>query len=160
MNKALVFQHLIKALQSQLDTAEKAAKQAYESATHKENVAENKYDTLGLEASYLAEGQAKRVAQCREALTIAKQLSTQQKAQSEAIKVGSVVTLCNANNEKQLFLISPIAGGTKLEFQGQHITVITPSSPVGKQLIGLKRWDEVALNILNEPQHVEVQAIH
>jgi len=160
LNKALVFQHLINALQSQLETAERAAKQAYESATHQENVAENKYDTLGLEASYLAEGQAKRVAQCREALTIAMQLSIRQIQQTETIQVGSLVSLCNATNDKQRFLISPIAGGTKLEIQGEQITVLTPSSPVGKQLLGLKLWDEVVLNTLNEPQHMEVQAIH
>ena len=32
--------------------------------THEENIAENKYDTLGLEAAYLAQGQAQRVNEC------------------------------------------------------------------------------------------------
>jgi len=33
---------------------------AHETATHEENIAENKYVTLGLEAAYLATGQARR----------------------------------------------------------------------------------------------------
>ena len=37
-----------------LELLQRAAQTAYEAATHAENIAENKYDTLGLEASYLS----------------------------------------------------------------------------------------------------------
>ena len=61
MNKTTVHQLIIDKLRIDLDVAERAAQTAYETATHEENVAENKYDTLGLEASYLATGQARRM---------------------------------------------------------------------------------------------------
>jgi hypothetical protein len=37
-----------------------AAKTAHAAATHEENIPDNKYDTLGLEASYIAQGHANR----------------------------------------------------------------------------------------------------
>jgi hypothetical protein len=60
MHKPTVHQLILDKLRIDLDIAERAAQTAYETATHEENIAENKYDTLGLEASYLAAGQAKR----------------------------------------------------------------------------------------------------
>ena len=65
MNKQTVHQLILDKLKIDLDIAERAAQTAYETATHEENIAENKYDTLGLEASYLAAGQARRVEEIR-----------------------------------------------------------------------------------------------
>lgn len=58
MNKTAVYQQMLEKLAIDLDVLQRAAQTAYEAATHEENIAENKYDTLGLEASYLATGQA------------------------------------------------------------------------------------------------------
>ena len=60
MNKHAVLQLILEKLSVDLDIAQRAAQTAYETATDEENIAENKYDTLGLEASYLAAGQANR----------------------------------------------------------------------------------------------------
>ena len=68
MNKTVVHRLLLEKLEVDLDVLQRAAQTAYEAATHEENVAENKYDTLGLEASYLATGQARRVEQIRQSL--------------------------------------------------------------------------------------------
>ena len=54
MNKHAVLQLILEKLTVDLDIVQRAAQTAYETATHEENIAENKYDTLGLEASYLA----------------------------------------------------------------------------------------------------------
>ena len=70
MNKHAVHQLILEKLSVDLDIAQRAAQTAYETATHEENIAENKYDTLGLEASYLAAGQAKRVEEIKQALAL------------------------------------------------------------------------------------------
>ena len=57
MNKTHVIEHLRFALEAQLHNAKEAAKAAHDAATHEESVAETQYDTLGLEAAYLAQGQ-------------------------------------------------------------------------------------------------------
>ena len=65
MNIILLHRQLMIHLQQLLDNAKAAAKRAHDTATSEENVAENKYDTLALEAAYLAQGQSQRVVQCQ-----------------------------------------------------------------------------------------------
>jgi hypothetical protein len=57
--KRRLIDHLIIELEANYETALTVAKRAHSTATDQANIAENKYDTLGLEAAYLAEGQAK-----------------------------------------------------------------------------------------------------
>lgn len=68
MDKLWLQQQVLQRLADDLQRVEQAARFAHETATHEENIAENKYDTLGLEASYLATGQARRAEALRQAL--------------------------------------------------------------------------------------------
>ena len=67
MDKFLLLQQVLERLAEDLLQAEQASRAAHEAATHEENIAENKYDTLGLEAAYLATGQARRADAIRQA---------------------------------------------------------------------------------------------
>ena len=95
MNKHAVLQLILEKLSVDLDIAQRAAQTAYETATHEENIAENKYDTLGLEASYLAAGQAKRVEEIKQSLALCQNLQLQLRAYDEqrGIEVGALVGL-------------------------------------------------------------------
>ena len=95
MNKPALLQSIIERLTLDLDVAQRAAQTAYETATHEENVAENKYDTLGLEASYLATGQARRMEEIRQGL--AKFRALQLRDFRAGIELGALVTLESAN---------------------------------------------------------------
>ena len=53
MDKQSLHQALLMRLRADLELLERAAHTAREAATHEESKAENKYDTRGLEASYL-----------------------------------------------------------------------------------------------------------
>ena len=68
MLKTTVIQKIIETLQAELETYIRAAKFSHAEATAEENRAENKYDTRGLEASYLAAGQANKVAEIEQSL--------------------------------------------------------------------------------------------
>jgi hypothetical protein len=59
MNKQTVHQLILDKLRRSRHRGTRRADR-YETATHEENIAENKYDTLGLEASYLAAGETGR----------------------------------------------------------------------------------------------------
>ena len=52
---------LIKQINDELEVIKKSAEIAHDDATHEESRAENKYDTRGLESSYLAGAQMERV---------------------------------------------------------------------------------------------------
>lgn len=143
MNKPALLQSIIERLTLDLDIAQRAAQTAYETATHEENVAENKYDTLGLEASYLATGQARRMEEIRQGL--AKFRALQLRDFRTGIELGALVTLESATGARQCFFLGPDAAGLKLEFEGCPVMVITPRSPLGQSLLGKEVDDEVSM---------------
>ena len=53
---------IVEQLKLELSTAVAASQQAHDSATHSENIAANKYDTLAVEAAYLENGKSLRIA--------------------------------------------------------------------------------------------------
>ncbi|CAI3789107.1 hypothetical protein AHFPHNDE_02795 [Pseudomonas sp. MM227] len=143
MNKPALLQAIIERLTVDLDVAQRAAQTAYETATHEENVAENKYDTLGLEASYLATGQARRMEEIRHGL--AKFRALQLRDLQAGIELGALVALDSESGVRQWFFLGPDAAGLKLDFEGCPVMVITPRSPLGQSLLGKSVDDEVSM---------------
>ena len=158
MNKHAVLQLILEKLSVDLDIAQRAAQTAYETATHEENIAENKYDTLGLEASYLAAGQAKRVEEIKQSLTLCQNLQLQLRAYDaqRGIEVGALLGLEDENGRQQWLFLAPDAAGLKVEVVGQPVTVITPRSPLGNSLLGKFDGDEVEILVAGARQHFTV----
>jgi len=152
-------QQVIDAIKEELITAEKAADIAKETATHKENVAENKYDTLGLEASYLAHGQSQRVAGLWDSVQAYKAQAFKDFDSDDDIDVTALVSLLSAEGVERYFLIGPEMGGLKIAYQQREIMVITPHSPLGQQLVGKGVGDDVVLLIEKKSVDFEVVAI-
>ena len=145
MNKQTVHSLILEQLAGDLEIARRAAQTAYETATHEENIAENKYDTLGLEASYLAAGQARRVEEIRQALTLCQNLSLRPHDDQVGIQVGALMALEDEQGRQQWLFLAPDAAGLKVYLVGQLITVISPRSPLGKSLLGKFEGDEVEI---------------
>jgi transcription elongation GreA/GreB family factor len=156
MNKAELQQQVIARLTEDLLQAQQAAQTAYETATHEENIAENKYDTLGLEASYLATGQARRAEEIRRTLAAWKQLSLRPYAAETGIQLGALVWLSDPHGTELCVFIGPDGAGLKLSFAGHDVQVISPRSPLGQRLIGRTAGDEVELCIAKTTQTLEV----
>jgi transcription elongation GreA/GreB family factor len=145
MNKADLLQRIIDTLGFDLDVVQRAAQTAYEAATAEENIAENKYDTLGLEASYLATGQARRMEEIRQARKAYQQLVLRDYDPARGIQVSNLVTLEAENGSCQRLFLGPEGAGLKIGQGEQLVTVITPRSPLGQSLIGKCEDDEVSL---------------
>jgi len=134
--KRRLIDHLIIELEANYQTALTAARRAHSTATDKANIAENKYDTLGLEAAYLAEGQAKRASECYADIDAMQNLTAQDYSLTDAIFVGALVRLIDQNEKSLSLFLAPVSGGLKFIFEERTIVVITQSSPMGKQLLG------------------------
>ena len=147
MNKTAVHLLMLEKLAIDLDVLQRAAQTAYEAATHAENIAENKYDTLGLEASYLATGQARRVEEIRQALKNCRAMPLAPYDAASGIQIGALIQLEAESGSAQWLFLAPDAAGLKLEHVGQTITVITPRSPLGAALLGKQLDDEVQINV-------------
>ena len=61
MDKEKIIQDILNYLRQELSIIQEAANNAHLAATDDQSVAETQYDTLAIEASYLAEGQSRRV---------------------------------------------------------------------------------------------------
>ncbi|WP_459206268.1 GreA/GreB family elongation factor [Pseudomonas sp. MLB6B] len=145
MHKPTLLAQIIAALEADAEVLRLAAQTAYETATAEENVAENKYDTLGLEASYLATGQARRTAEIRQALLTYRQLQLRDFDPQKGIQVSNLVTLEMPEGGRRHLFLGPDAAGLKLDQGHVQVTVITPRSPLGQQLLGKGLDDEVTL---------------
>ncbi|GAB3475118.1 hypothetical protein [Marinomonas epiphytica] len=143
--------NLLNKIQSCLDdqvlTARKAALQAHAAATNTESIAENKYDTFGLEASYLAHGQSARVQQAELDSQEFRGWQVGDLSQNQHITSGALVAIePNQLPEQSRYLfICPWAGGLRIELDQITVLLISPESPVAKKLIGRERGDECAM---------------
>ena len=146
MNKALALKQILVALQRDLDGLQAAVKVAHESATHGESVAENKYDTRGLEASYLAHGQAMRAAEIEASLRLFEVITPASlEPASPTVTISSLVKLEDQDGVVRWVWLGSDAGGVKFEFEGHEITIITPHSPLGAALMGRVVGDDFEL---------------
>jgi transcription elongation GreA/GreB family factor len=160
MDKAHIHRLILDKLGADLQLLQRAAQTAYEAATDAENIAENKYDTLGLEASYLATGQARRAAEIKQALGLFENLSLRPFDPARGIQLSALVVLANEDGGEQWLFLGPEAAGLKVVDQGREITVISPRSPLGQALLGKAEGAEVAVAIGNGTQTFEVLEVH
>jgi len=140
LNKRAILQKITAKLVAELEVYFRAAQFSRAEATHESNKAENKYDTRGLEASYLARGQSKQAAELETAIAEYQKLGVKKFAAGDAINLGALVEL-EHGGEKSYYFVGPRAGGTEIIHDRKEILVITPQSPLGEQLIGKKCGD-------------------
>jgi transcription elongation GreA/GreB family factor len=160
MNKNIIISDILAHLDLELIAIKTAANNAHLAATDDQSVAETQYDTLAIEASYLAEGQSRRVDDIQNAKHAIEQLVVREFQEKMPISLSALVQLSLENNDKQWFFIAPAAGGFRGILNGQAYTVITPSSPMAKALIGKYIDDEIELMIGFNKQLNEIISIH
>ena len=160
MDKFALRQQVLERLAEDLLQAEKAVRTAHEAATHEENIAENKYDTLGLEAAYLATGQARRAEAIRQAIANWHQFRPSPHDASRGIQLGAVVCLVDSNDRQQQLFLGPDGGSMKLLRGAQTVQVISAEAPLGKALLGKCEGDEVSIQVASIRQRLEVLRVH
>ena len=155
VNKRAIIKKIIDKLTGELELYFRAADFARVEATHEQNKAEHKYDTRGLEASYLARGQSRQAAELEAAIAEFEKLGARPFAAGEAIGPGALVEL-EHGGEKLIYFLGPRAGGTEVIHDRKEILVITPQSPLGAQLMGKKQGDqpELVLGSSRQPARI------
>ena len=155
MIKRAVIQKIMETLQSELETYTRAAKTSHAEATAEEYRAENKYDTRGLEASYLAAGQASKVVELEESITEFQELLGRNFTNNEGIDVGALIEI-KQDGKRAHYFIGPSAGGTEIEIGETEVLVITPQSPLGSQLKGRRENERFNLTLAGESQQIHL----
>lgn len=143
IDKAALVQKIQTELQASFEVLKAAALATYEDATHEESKPENEYDTRGLEASYLAGAQGKRLAEIEEVFAMYKFLKLRDLSPTDAIQLSAIIEASHNGKTLYIFLV-PIGGGMTMAFDGLNIQVVASSSPLGESLLGL-HVDDVAV---------------
>ena len=137
MRKAALVQQIVARLRENFTILEKAARASHDEATHESSKADNKYDTRGLEASYLARGQSRQAREILDAIGSYEALPVRDFGPGDPIDLTALVTV-DAGGSRSTYFVGPTSGGLEIEFQNEEILVITPQSPLGQNLIGKK----------------------
>jgi transcription elongation GreA/GreB family factor len=155
VNKRKLVNAIIDKLREDLALYHKAAGAARAEATHEQSKAENKYDTRGLEASYLARGQSRQAAELAQAIAQFEKLAVRDFTTGDAVDTGAVVKL-QAGKETSTYFIGPRAGGTEVMHENEEVLVITPESPLGLQLMGRRAGERCELELGGRKQFFKV----
>jgi transcription elongation GreA/GreB family factor len=137
MNKTVLLKKIVSALGESLEVLERAARASHNEATHESSRAESKYDTRGLEAAYLAGGQARQAKEIIDSMKLYQSLATRNFVAGDLIDLTAVVKL-ETDGAPSMYFIGPKSGGVEINHDDEEITVITPQSPLGQNLVGKK----------------------
>jgi hypothetical protein len=136
MNKTALLRAIITELENDLRRQRAANQQASAGATDGEARAETKWDTCGLESSYLARGHA---LQFKALVADLETLRTFMIPVYDSLPIGvGALVETELDKEKMLCFLLPCAGGIEVNFEGRTVSVITPSSPIGAALMDKK----------------------
>ncbi len=146
MNKTAIVDSLRAQLKAQYERAVAALAGAHEAATGDDAKAEGKYDTRGLEASYLAAGQATQADELKQSLVLFESFEFPDFDLDDPIAPGALVE-GELDGETVFFLLAPAGGGLTCESaEGETVTILGPAAPLRGQLI-----DRSAGDILENP---------
>lgn len=169
----LMINAIIDKLSSELTMAIAASQQAHQTATDKQNIPENKYDTLALEAAYLAHGQSLRIAELQKALHTYKNFKPPIFDDNSEVALGAQVSLRSNDGVIGHYFIGPCSGGLSIRCQADcrsdgiltaestHYTlqVLTPQAPLGQSIMGRYLEDEIQIQLQGEKHRYEIIAI-
>ena len=139
-DKQRVIAALRREMEALIERAAARAEQSRVDATHAEARAENDKDTRGLEQSYLARGLAGRVAELEGALSAIALLP--EVGGGTRSTIGAVITAEDADGKAVRYFLAPWGGGEVLT---GDVVVVTPSSPIGRALLGRELDDDVEI---------------
>jgi transcription elongation GreA/GreB family factor len=140
VNKRALIKKILAQLQAELESYARAARAAHAEATDPQSKAENKYDTRGLEAAYLAGAQSRQAAETQNAIEAFQKMAVREFKTGEPADLSAVVEI-ESHGERSFFFIGPCKGGLELKHGGMEVLVITPQAPLGQQLVGRKPGD-------------------
>ncbi len=142
IDKQQIIEQIKAHIDAELENITQAAETARLDAIDDQSVAETQYDTLAIEASYLAHGHSERAQNLLLAKQQYKNLRLKAFTEDDEISIGALIKLGNEHHHKYFF-IAPNSGGLKVQANDRVITIITETAPISQQLLGLYQDDEI-----------------
>jgi len=144
MNKVSFFNALVEDLRAEFHHAAAASKDAADYATDEESRAESQWDTQGLEASYLAAGQASQAKHYAEAVEELQSEREDLLKPNDRVSLGALFQI-EIGGKEETFFFAGVAGGHEVELDGEKVTVVTPGSPLAVRCLGRRSGESFRL---------------
>jgi transcription elongation GreA/GreB family factor len=161
MNKREVFEQLLATVTDMLNGAAQGQKDAQYEANQHIGAMISRYDTFKEEAQYLAAAQQIRVTELTEAKNLLEALLGNENIfePGDKVRVASVVTLIDDDENRLIYLLSPALGGEQFEVDGQMVTILTLTSPIAMEIRNLAVDDDVVLTLQGKKKTWYVEKI-
>lgn len=156
--KQALISELLNRLRKEHETLVAAQRATHEGATHEEARPENDKDTRALEQSYLARGQAERVATLEQDVRRLNQLVVRSFTNDDAISLGALIEATD-DERTHLYLLAPSGAGEILQTDVGAVKVVTPASPLGRALSGAHVDDDVEVRSPTGKRQLSIIAI-
>jgi transcription elongation GreA/GreB family factor len=158
ISKARILRQIVEELNRSLEMLTGAARAMHADASDEQNKAEDKYDTRGLETAYLASSQSRQATEIEQALAQYQSLKLQKFTALTPIDLTALVEL-ESRGDHSLYFLGPKGGGTEVKIAGQEVLVITPESPLGRELVGKKIGDRIQLQTRGPAQEFRILSV-
>jgi transcription elongation GreA/GreB family factor len=146
VDKSQLLALLVAHLTAELGKVKGRAQREAEGATHEEARAESDKDMRATEASYVARGLAERALRLEQALVQLSRLTLLDCRRAGTIQASALVEV-EHEGQRSLYFLVPAGGGEHLTLESStgdtaRIQTLTPTSPLGRALLGLGVGDE------------------
>ena len=156
MNKQILLQQLQKQLQQEVDATMNAVNEAHALASHEQSKPENQYDTLALEAAYLAHGQSERIAELQKQMILLNHLELIEFTEESQIALSALICIKELDCDPKWLWLLPVSGGQVLFLEDKEIRTISPEAPLAEKLIGRYLDDEFELQLGHKKKQFEI----
>lgn len=155
IDKRALIEELRSRLEEERSTLTRIALEAAAAVAHEDNKPENDKDMRSTEASYLARGQAERAREVERSLGLLTSMLVRSFGPDDKIAATALVELAQGKNKLVCFVM-PVGGGQRVRHGDTEIQVVTPTSPLGKALMGLAEGDDAEVST---PQGTKIYEI-
>ena len=156
-SKELIIQGFIDKFVNELSMLVQSAKAAHLAATHEESKAEDRHDTFAIEASYLAAGQAVRVAELEKTILEFETYLTH-KTKHHSVHLGCLISY-ELDQAVHYAFVSTLGGGSKIQIGAIIIQTLSIQSPLGETLEGAKLNEEIEFEVRGLEKNYKIISI-
>ncbi|MBI5547902.1 MAG: GreA/GreB family elongation factor [Deltaproteobacteria bacterium] len=158
MDKKVLVEQLAERLRTAARTARRASQEAAQEAREGATPAERREDArVALEQGGLARGQERRAEQAAVSLAAIERFQPPSFAPNARIDLGAIVEIEDEEGGRTLFL-APVGAGEELTGPDGDgfLSVVTPSSPVGRALMGRREGETVEVTIGGDVRELSI----
>jgi hypothetical protein len=134
LNKNYILKRVIAQIERREETIKNSAERSRDASNNAPGRMESRYDSTKMEHGYLADSLNFARVEIQGGLEILSGFSLPE--DNKKISLGSLVEIQSHDGIKMKVFILPYGGGETVEEEEEEITIITPESPIGREIMG------------------------